>query len=258
VDKMLIVVFESERRAYEGSRALEELHAEGSITLYGRAVIAKGADGTVTVQETADQGPLGTAVGLVTGGLVGLLGGPVGAAVGAAAGTIGGTSYDAATAVVGADFLDEAARSLAPGRWAVVAEVEEEWITPLDTRMEALDGTVLRRARGEIVDAWIARDVAALEAEIAALEAEEARASAEATAKLQATVDAARAKLQATRDTARVRAEARRREADAKVAALQAQAATARDERKQQIDRWMTDVRARVEEQTNRIKQAVG
>jgi uncharacterized membrane protein len=121
----------------------DRLHAEGSIALYGRAVVAKDADGKVAVREAADQGPLGTAVGLVTGGLVGLVGGAVGVAVGAAAGTIGGATYDVATAVVGEDFLSEAARSLEPGTWAVVAEVEEEWVTRVDARMEALGGAIL-------------------------------------------------------------------------------------------------------------------
>jgi uncharacterized membrane protein len=51
-------------------------------------LIVKDADGTVAVTQAADQGPLGTAVGLVTGSLVGLLGGPVGLLVGAATGTV--------------------------------------------------------------------------------------------------------------------------------------------------------------------------
>ena len=55
----------------------------GSITLYARGVIAKDAGGKVTVKEAADEGPLGTAVGLATGSLIGLLGGPVGVAIGA-------------------------------------------------------------------------------------------------------------------------------------------------------------------------------
>jgi uncharacterized membrane protein len=258
MDKMIVVIFDSERQAYEGSRALKELHAEGSITLYGQAVIAKDARGAWSVKEPSDEVPLGTAVGLVTGSLVGLLGGPVGVAVGAAAGTMGGAAYDVATSVVGADFLTEAASSLAPGKAAVAAEVEEEWVTPLDARMEALGGTVLRRARADVVDALIARDVAAIEAEIAALEAEEAQASAEAKAKLRAKIASARARLEATRDAARARAEATRRETEAKVAALQAQAASARAEQKTQIERWMADVRAKHEEWTAKLKQAVG
>ena len=86
MDKMLVVVFKDESRAYEGTNALRELHAEGSITLYAAAVIAKDAQGKVTVKQAADQGPAGTALGFATGGLIGMLGGPAGVALGAATG----------------------------------------------------------------------------------------------------------------------------------------------------------------------------
>jgi hypothetical protein len=47
---------------------------------------------------------------------------------------------------VGRDFLDKVSRELMPGRTAVVSEVEEDWVTALDTRVEAIGGTVLRPA----------------------------------------------------------------------------------------------------------------
>ncbi len=113
-NKMIVVIFDNEKQAYEGSKALKDLHAESSITLYASAVIAKDAGGKVTVQQEADEGPLGTGVGLVTGSLIGLLGGPVGVAIGATAGTFGGVLYDLAKVGVGGDFLDEVGLS---ARW---------------------------------------------------------------------------------------------------------------------------------------------
>ncbi len=79
MDKILVVVFDSEPKAYEGSKALQELQNEGSINLYAKAVIARDASGKVTVKQQGDMGPVGTAVGLLTGSLIGLIGGPVGA-----------------------------------------------------------------------------------------------------------------------------------------------------------------------------------
>ena len=49
-DKMMVVIFDDEKKAYEGIKALKDLHAEGSITLYASAVIAKEADGKLTVK----------------------------------------------------------------------------------------------------------------------------------------------------------------------------------------------------------------
>ena len=90
MDKILVVIFDDENKAYEGSRTLQDLHNEGSLTLYAKAVIAKDASGQVNVKQADDEGPVGTGVGLLTGSLLGLLGGPVGVALGAYAGMFGG------------------------------------------------------------------------------------------------------------------------------------------------------------------------
>jgi uncharacterized membrane protein len=256
MDKMVVVAFDSERQAYEGVRILKELHAEGSITLYGDAVIAKDANGTVAVREAADSGPLGTAVGMLTGGLVGMLGGPVGVAVGAAAGTVSGSVFDITQLGIDSDFVDEVASHLKPGTAAVIAEIQEEWILPLDTRMEAAGGVVFRRTRDDFVDDMIERDITTTEAEIAALRAEHAQARAEDKAKLQAKIDAAQSRLQGTRERARTRAEATRREGEAKTAALREQAATARAERKQQLDKRTAEIQAHYKERSAKLHES--
>jgi hypothetical protein len=73
-----------------------------------------------------------------------------------------------------------------------VAEIEEEWVLPLDDRMEALGGTVLGWTRGEVTDAQIERDIAVMEADLAAMEAEYEQASGEDKAKLQSNIAAAK------------------------------------------------------------------
>lgn len=64
MNKMIVTVFNSDTSAYEGVKALAQLHAEGSLTLYATAVIAKDAKGVVSVKQAADEGASGTAVGL--------------------------------------------------------------------------------------------------------------------------------------------------------------------------------------------------
>ena len=49
MSKMLVVVFDQESQAFEGSRALAALHREGSITAYAGAIVARDADGRVSV-----------------------------------------------------------------------------------------------------------------------------------------------------------------------------------------------------------------
>ena len=44
MDRMLVVVFNNESKAYEGKKALLQLAGEGSIGVYGYAVLAEGSE----------------------------------------------------------------------------------------------------------------------------------------------------------------------------------------------------------------------
>lgn len=256
MDKMLVVVFDSELKAYDGSRALQELQNEGSINLYAKAVIARDAGGKVEVKEEGDMGPVGAGVGLLTGSLIGLLGGPVGLAIGAYAGTVGGLFYDLGHLTVGGDFLSEVEQSLLPGKAAVVAEVWEEWTMPVDTSMEALGGVVIRRTRGDVVDAQVERDSAALKADLAELEAEYDQATGEAKANLQKKIDAAKTKLHATQEAIEAKIEASQKETEAKIKSLQEQAAKESGERKAKREARIAELKADQKRRSDLLKQA--
>ncbi len=253
---MIVVVFDNEKKAYEGLKALKDLHGEGSITLYGSAVIAKNEGGKVRVKQIDDEGPVGTGVGLATGTLIGLLGGPVGVAIGAGVGTFGGMLYDLAKVGVGEDFLGEVEQQLKPGKVAVVAEVREDWVMPLDTRMEAAGGMVIRRMRDEVVDSQLKRDSAIFRAEMADLKAERAQARREAKEKLQAKINAVKARLQNTRERAKAAAEASEQEMEAKVKALNEQLAQADDETKAKLEARIAEIQSNQKKRAKKLHQA--
>jgi uncharacterized membrane protein len=256
MDKVLVVVFDGESGAWRGSKALQDLQNEGSINLYAKAVVARDASGAVAIKEESDMGPIGTTVGLLTGSLIGVFGGPVGLAIGAGAGMYGGVLYDLAELGIGEDFLYEVGAYLQPGKAAVVAEVWEEWTLPVDMRMEALGGVVFRRMRGEILDAQIERDVAALDAELAELEAERDQATGEAKARLQAKINATKAKLQAMQDGIQTRMETSKQETEAKVKSLQEQAGKARGERKAKLEAGIAELRAKQEKHDELLEKS--
>ena len=58
MDRMLVVVFDNETKAYEGKKALSQLDSEGSISVYGYAVLAKHADGSATIKQGMTPGRL--------------------------------------------------------------------------------------------------------------------------------------------------------------------------------------------------------
>src|SRR6185369_345427 len=122
MNKMLVAVFTNEADAYKGVNALKDLHNSGDITLYASSVIVKDRTSSVSVKQSDDEGPIGTALGLLTGALVGLLGGPVGAAAGAYVGGLGALLYDVNQSGVDYQFVDDVSEVLLPGRAAVIAD----------------------------------------------------------------------------------------------------------------------------------------
>jgi uncharacterized membrane protein len=221
---MLVVVFDNETKAYEGKRALLQLDSEGSISLYAYAVLAKHADGTATIKQGDDVGPIGTLLGTSFGALIGLLGGPVGLALGATAGALTGGAVDVSKSFVAEDFLQDVNKTLTPNKVAVVAEIEEDWTTPVDTRMEAIGGTVFRRAVSDVKHTIDEENTAAMKADLAQLKAEHAQAQADRKAKLQAKINQLDSKIQAQLQKAKERREAGERQAQAKIQVLKKKA----------------------------------
>ena len=228
MDRMLVVVFDNETKAYEGRNALLQLDDEDSITVYAYAVLAKHADGTATVKQEDDSGPLGSLVGTSLGSLIGLLGGPAGVAIGAAAGLAAGGAADLHNARIGDDFIEDVSKFLLPNKVALVAEIEEDWTTPVDTRMEAIGGLVFRRALSDVKHTIHEENVAAMKADLAQMKAEHAKAHADRKAKLQEKINQLDSKIQAQLQKAKDVREAAELQAQAKVRALEAKAAAAK------------------------------
>ena len=256
MDKMVVIAFDNEDKAYEATRALKELHGEGSLALYAMAVVAKDADGKVTVKEAADEGPLGTAVGMLVGTMVGLIAGPTGAAVGLTTGALLGATADLAKAGVDGNFLEEVDGALEPGKVAVVAEAAENWVTPLDSRMEEIGGVVLRRSRVDYVDELIDRDIAETKADLDRLKEEYQQATGDAKAKLKAKMDATQASLDSLAEHAKERSETMKREADAKVEALEAQAQKANADTRTKFQQHAAKLKASHQARMEKLKKS--
>jgi uncharacterized membrane protein len=228
MDRMLVVVFDNEVQAYQGRQALLELDDDGNISVYAYAVLAKHADGTATVKQGDDSGPIGTLLGTSFGSLIGLLGGPVGLAIGATTGVVLGAALDLNNARIGDDFIDAVTKSLTPNKFAVVAEIEEDWTTPVDSRIEAIGGTVFRRALSDVKHTIHEENVAAMKADLAQMKAEQAKSHADRKAKLQEKINQLDTKIQAQLQKAKDLRESAERQARAKVQVLKAKAAAAK------------------------------
>ena len=256
MNKMLVGVFEREAAAFEGLSGLKDLHRDGDITLYSSAVIAKDKNGKIEVKQAADSGPVGTAVGLLTGSLIGIIGGPAGMAVGASLGSLAGLIFDVNKSGVDVTFLDDVSKILTAGKVAILADVEESWTTPLDTRLHALGGIVFRRLRGEIVEDQLARESAALEAELKALEEDLKQAAAENRAAIQRDIERVKTQLKATQHQAKERLDQAKAETEGRVKALQDQAKALTGRAKARIEKRIADAKADFEMRSRKLNQA--
>jgi uncharacterized membrane protein len=265
MNKVIFVGFDTEQQAYEGDRALHNMHRDGTLTLYNDAVVVKEPGGNVTLRQPPDAEAIGTFGGMITGGLLGLLGGPVGAAAGLGAGTLIGAAFDLTKEGLDRDFIEDVGARLEPGKAAVIAEIDEYWQVPLDTRMEALGGKLLRRTRTQIEDAYLEREIEAAQRELADLEAEtlaevkgsttdKARQRAE---KLQAKIDDAKRKVREKQNELAAKMRSVKDEANEKIARLEAQKATATAEAKTLLERRLADVRSEYQRRIERLEQAL-
>jgi uncharacterized membrane protein len=225
MEKMIVVVFDNESKAFDGLLALSELDREGEISIYAEQVVVKEPGGTVRLIDNPDVSSFPTiGGGAAVGALIGLLGGPVGALVGAAAGAAIGTLTDVEESGVTNEFIDDVTRTLTHGKAALVADISEERMTPLDVRMEQLGGVVFRRARTLVQNTEDDRDAAAHRADMEQLKAERAQARADRLAKIDAKIDHLRAKLENAIERKRLRMQMRQQEREARIQALKTKA----------------------------------
>lgn len=227
MDRMVVTVFDNETKAYQGKTALQQLEYEGNIALYASAVVLKHADGSVTVKNEDYAPPFASVAGTAFGTLIGVLGGPIGVGIGAASGLLIGGMVDVDNLRVGEDYVEDVSRALTPNKVALIAQVDEEWTTPLDTRMEAIGGTVFRRALSDVQEQVDDEAIAAMKADLAGFKAEISKVNADRKKKLQAKIDALDAKIQARENKLEARKEALKREAQAKGDVLKKNAAAA-------------------------------
>lgn len=230
MEKMIVVVFENELKALEGLQALRELDSEGEISVYDEQIVAKEASGAVRVIDKGDTSAIPVIAGsTVVGTLIGFLGGPVGAFVGGATGALIGSISDLDEGLT-KEFLNDVTTALTPGKFALIADLAEEWVVPLDMRMESLGGVVFRRPRTLVETTEEDRDAAAHRAQMEQLQAERAQVRSDRLAKIDAKIDKLRIKLENALERKRVKMESRQQQRQAKIRALQTKANQAQGE----------------------------
>jgi uncharacterized membrane protein len=242
MEKMLVVVFDSESKVNKGADALKELDREGTVSVYAGAIIKKNQDGTVSALDVREEWPIRAIGGTAIGSLIGLLGGPVGVVIGASSGLMIGAFGDLYHSGVSAEFLDDVASTLSAGKYALVADISEEYVLPLDIRMEELGGEVFRTRKQYVEEDQLQSDIDELDADIDRWEKEMADSRAEHKAKLQAKIAKAKQKRDKKVEQLKQRRAQAEKEHHQKIEALKTKAAKARADKKAAIEARITQI----------------
>ena len=255
MEKMLVVVFDNESQANDGIAALKQLDKEGSISVHAGSVIKKGSDGKTELVGTKEEFPVRAVGGTAIGCLIGILGGPVGVFLGASSGAVLGAFCDLYSSGVNAEFVEEVTGKLTPGKYAIVADISEENVTPLDTKMASLGGQVMRtRKRYEEID-QLKGDVKSLDAEIVLLKKEWENARREHKASLQAKIDKLKEKREKRMEKGKKQLEEMDKERDIKVRNLKEKASKAHGETKAVMEARVSQINKSYEETLKKLKE---
>ena len=151
MESVLAINFAQDPNAYEALTTLKELDGQGQVTLAGSAVVLRNEKGGIDIKdEVGDTGYEGTATGGIVGLIVGILGGPFGVLLGGATGVLIGSLFDLDDLDDTESVLGEMSRSVRVGHDAVLAEVNEQSPEVVDSAMERLGGTVVRRPLDDV------------------------------------------------------------------------------------------------------------
>jgi uncharacterized membrane protein len=261
MQKIVFVSFKNEEQAHEGARAMLEVRTN---VLYAGAIIAQDPNGKVVIRQSIVDRPASTLGGLLMGNLVGLLG-PAAVAIDSGSGALLGAAINAAKAGITPEFLQTIQKELAAGKTGVIAEMDEEWESPIDIRMEPLGATVFRQTRTQLEDAFLEKEIEAQQAELAKLENEqeanakstEKQESAERNARLQAKIDAGRRQIIEKENQLVERIKSVGEEGEEKVALLKGQMTNADEEAKIQLDQRLKDIRAEYRLRAKKLRRAL-
>jgi len=160
MENILIVVFDSEGSAYEGLNYLNQLDRSGVIDIYAGWIIEKEADGRISEKGWQGNFSFHKIAGTAPALLIGLFGGPAGVGIGPTVGGVTGINGDLHAAGVTSHFVNDVAAVLKPGKFAMVADVNEEHVTSIDNRIEAMGGAVFRKEKKDFEDEVRALEIA--------------------------------------------------------------------------------------------------
>jgi uncharacterized membrane protein len=163
---VLVAEFEDEESSLLALKNIHDQQNSRAIMIQDAAVIHKGLDGKIQVQDSTDVSAAnGAGIGLLAGAAIGLIGGPAGigtrSVTGAAAGVIAARLHNSG---IRNDQLRQVGEELTPGSSALVLVIDPQWTTAMEKDLVASGARVFTTGIAAEIAAQIQKT--ALEAEL--------------------------------------------------------------------------------------------
>ncbi|WP_134091380.1 DUF1269 domain-containing protein [Olivibacter sp. XZL3] len=186
MEKIITVFFDSEEHAFKASQTINQLAADGDISINEFYVLSKNETGEVTLKNAKNEVTSYATSGAFAGGFLGLLGGPLGVLFGVTTGLFAGGIGDLIRSSKSSRFLEKASESIPVGKTAIVANINEYWETPLNTVIQPYNVEIKRLNVNEEVEKFIIRQQRELNEEIQEISSKLEKATEEEKEKLNA------------------------------------------------------------------------
>jgi uncharacterized membrane protein len=142
--ELLIAVYPNHEQAALILDTLKQMHQGGTITLIDSALVTKDPDGKVKIEETEElTARKGARRGAIAAGIFGIIYPPsliISIAAGSAVGAMSGILRDTG---VKKQRLDQVGKELEPGKSAVVALAEGDWVMRIQSTLQGYDGELV-------------------------------------------------------------------------------------------------------------------
>lgn len=262
MSKFLVVVFNSESDAYEGKKALFQLNKEGDIVIFASAVIIKDSKGHVSIKHADDEGPIGTSIGLLVGAMTGIiaagaLAAPAAIVAGTSIGGLSGMFLDLHKSGIDVDFLDQVSTQLHSSGAALIVDIAETWITPVNEELKKHGAIVFRQDRSEIIEDNLLRKIESSKSKIKELKEELADSASEFKESIKKSINSTKSRIKETEQVIQNQLASTKEEVTAKIDELKKRAVDANTENKKKYDKQIEKLKKNLDLRSKKLQQAL-
>ena len=143
-ENFVVITFDDEKNAIEGSHKLQDLAVRGDIAMGYSIILRKGQDGTIEVLKETTVNGVHTWTGMFIGMWVGIFLGPLGFLISFLAGTAIGAGVGYSKDKSQNNFAIKVKERLDNGKISIVANCDESNPVFLDNAMKEFNGEITR------------------------------------------------------------------------------------------------------------------